>query len=137
MENQIFWPWGWCDYDPLDELMIEFDIRGAADKYLKGRKTGSRHNRRIKLQGGDDELHVIFSYRNTSERVADFKKCRVVLKGEEDCGFDIVENWDDVKAKTIHGIAAATPEDFNTACKIADLLDIATASNDKLQACVI
>ena len=138
MENEnVVWPWEWLgdDDDPLDALSMEFDIHGEAVKHLAGKKTGSRYNHRVMLQHGDDLLHVIFSYRNTAERIADYKKTRVILKGEEDHGFDIVEDWDGVK--TVHGIHASTKAEYSAASKIADLLDNVTASREQLHAHIV
>ena len=136
MDNQILWPWGWqVDTDPIHELREHFNIPTEADRYLADKKTGTRYNHRIKLQHGDDELHVIFSYRNTADRIADYKKTRVILKGEQDQGFDLAEDWDGIK--TVHGMVANTDAEYNTASKIADLLDIVTANNDTLHTHVI
>lgn len=124
------WPWGWRnDCDPIHDLAEHFNIAAFADEYLAGKRTGTRYNHRLVMQHGGDTLHVIFSYRNTSERECDYKKCRVILKGEKDTGFDLVEGWSDEHGYKTHGLAITSDADRPAAERIVDALDFVTLSS--------
>ena len=135
MENSnIVWPWDWVgnDDDPLDILSQELHIAGAATKHLSLRKNGEKYNHRIILRHGDDLLHIIFVYRNTASRKAEYKKIRVILKSEgEDFGFDIQEDWNG--QKITHGVVANTATEFSHVSRIADILDVVALDSGSLR----
>jgi hypothetical protein len=126
--TNIIWPWPESLYDPFDEILVELDVCGAAERFFASKKAGKKFNHKIRLQYEGDELQVLWSFRNANEKV-ELRNIHAILKrdGYDDAVFDIIEHWDGVR--TFHGFHAEKDRQWSSVWRIADILDMATIAN--------
>jgi len=129
----FFWR-GQFAADPVTKLAAYLDVLGTAQKFFL-RSGDKKFSFRVRLQYGDESLHVHWVYRN-SRAGAELVKVTAALKRE--CGYrtvDVLQAWDGIKLT--HGLTRRSVEEWQAASRISEIMEAITVSPEALLGCII